>query len=326
MYRIAFLINPVSGGGEGGAVFGRLGEILGSFGLAEHEWAAEITEEARVAEQTDRLLAESRTLIAVGGDGTLGIVLDRVRRLRPRTRIGLIPLGTGNDLGRALGIWRVYDMKGLVACIKRLLQAPAQPFDLWDAGGGAATVVSYLSAGMDAAVLRDFDQARRAGIVRGGALGNKLFYLKALLRRARHRFPHGARARLQTPNGPVDIDLAGKRALLAANIDSYAAGAHPVPGNRMDDGLLEVVVFDTLWRFALVAGVSRILPRIAARIRLERHGASRITLELPAGTPVQIDGEDFTERFGGEDSTELTVGFAARVRLLDLRRSFYALF
>src|SRR5690606_31137564 len=113
MHKLAFLINPASGGGAGGEVFGRLEEILGSFGLKRESWVAELTETGRLEEQTDALIRSARKLIAVGGDGTLGVVLDRVRRLKPGTVIGLIPLGTGNDLGRALGVYRVYDAKGL---------------------------------------------------------------------------------------------------------------------------------------------------------------------------------------------------------------------
>lgn len=323
MYRLAFLINPVSGGGAGAGVYARLEEVLDSFGLKRESWTAELTEADRLEEQADTLILSSRKLIAVGGDGTLGIVLDRVRRLRPGTVIGLIPLGTGNDLGRSLGVYRVYDAKGLIACIKRLLRAPSLPFDLWDAGRGAATVVSYLSTGLDAAVLRDFDGARKRGAVRGGALGNKLYYLRALAARAGYRFPAGARARLETPDGPVDLDLEGRRALLAANIDSYAAGARPVPGNRFDDGLLEVVVFDTLWRYLLVVSLSRVFPGASRWLHPERHRATRVELTLPDDAPIQIDGEDFTGRL---PAGPLAVGFAARVRLLDLRRSFYALF
>lgn len=323
MHKIAFLINPVSGGGVGAKVSARLGEILGSFGMKPESWTLELTETGRLEEQTDALLRSSRKLIAVGGDGTLGIVLDRVRRLRPHTVIGLIPLGTGNDLGRALGVYRVYDEKGLVACLKRLLMAPKLPFDLWDAGDGAATVVSYLSAGLDAAVLRDFDQARKRGEVLGGALGNKLFYLRALLARATSRFPPGAHVRLETDQGPLEISLEGKRALLAANIDSYAAGAHPVPGTLFDDGRLDVAIFDTLWRYVLVAALSRLLPGTARWARVPHYRVSSVELFLPPETPVQIDGEDFTGRF---PEGPLRIRFAARVRLLDLRRSFYALF
>jgi diacylglycerol kinase (ATP) len=323
MRQLAFLINPVSGGGAGLEVFGRLEEILDSFGVKREAWTAELAEAGRVGEQAEALLRGTRKLIAVGGDGTIGEVLDRARRVRTGATIGLIPLGTGNDLGRALGVYRVYDAKGLVACLKRLLRAPALPFDLWDAGTGAATVASYLSAGLDAAVLRDFDRARKRGVVRGGALGNKLFYLRALARRVAWRFPAGTRARLETDAGSVELDLEGKRALLAANIDSYAAGARPVPGNLFDDGRLEVVVFDALWRYALVTALSRFAPPVARWARPRRYRASKVELFLAAGTPVQIDGEDFT---GKLPANPLSIAFAARVRLLDLRRSFYALF
>lgn len=322
MYRIAFLINPVSGGGVGRDVFHRLDEILGSFGVSPDSWIAELTEADRMEEQADRLIRSARKLIAVGGDGTMGIVLDRTRRLHARAIIGLIPLGTGNDLGRALGIYRVYNAKGLVACLKRLLMAPALPFDLWDAGPGRATVVSYLSAGLDAAVLHDFDRARRRGKLRGGALGNKLFYLRALLARKGYRFPPGARARIETEQGSVEMELEGKCVLLAANINSYAAGARPFPGNRFDDAMLEVTAFDTLWQYALVTAISRVLPGIARWIRLPRHRARKIRLYLPPGIPLQIDGEDSTDCFKGE----LSLSFAMRARLLDLRRSFFALF
>ena len=210
MRQLAFLINPVSGGGAGAEVFGRLEEILNSFGVKREAWTAELAEAGRVGDQAEALLRGTRKLIAVGGDGTIGEVLDRARRVRASATIGLIPLGTGNDLGRALGVYRVYDAKGLVACLKRILRAPALPFDLWDAGGGAATVASYLSVGLDAAVLRDFDRARKRGVVRGGALGNKLFYLKALFARSGWRFPAGARAVLKTDAGTVEIDLAGR--------------------------------------------------------------------------------------------------------------------
>ncbi len=325
MFKLAFLINPVSGGGVGREVFARLEEILDSFGVKRDSWTAEMTDATRLEEQADALILSSRKLIAVGGDGTLGIVLDRVRRLRPNTTIGLIPLGTGNDLGRALGVYRVYNSKGLVACLKRLLKAPGLPFDLWDAGDGQTTLVSYLSTGLDAGVLRDFDRARKRGKLFGGAVGNKLFYLRAFLLRMRYKFPAGAQVRLETDKGWIDIPLQGKRVLLAANINSYAAGAHPFPGNRFDDGVLEVAIYETLWKYFLITAGSRVLPRLARWMRRSQptYHARRLELRLPHGTPLQIDGEDRTNHFPGEN---LTVSFVARVRLLDLRRSFYALF
>ncbi len=323
--ELAFLINPVSGDGVGRRVFRQLGEVLDSFHLDRGIWTAEFTDPQRAPEQIDGLLRAARKLIAVGGDGTLGAVLDRARRLRPDTAVGLIPLGTGNDLARALGIYRVYDAKGLIACLKRLLRAPSHVFDLWDVGGDN-TLVAYLSAGLDAAVLHAFDQARKRGGIRGGTLGNRVYYVGSFLSHARYRLPAGARLRCETETGEKVLELEGRRTVLVANINSYAAGAHPFPENRFDDGRLEVSVFDALWKYTLVTGGSRLIPPLARWLRggLPRYRVKSLTLELPPGTPVQIDGEDRTG-FCAQGGP-LTVSLAARVRLLDLRRSFYALF
>ena len=323
MLELAFLINPISGGGVGKQVYQRLGEILDSFGMDRAAWTAELTDVQRLSEQTEELLLRSQTLIAVGGDGTIGMVLDCVRRLRPATAIGLIPLGTGNDLGRALGIYRVYNAKGLIACLKQLLKAPSQPFDLWDVGG-KATLVSYRSAGLDAAVLRDFDRARKKGSIPGGAFGNKLYYARAFFRRMNYQLPIGSRVRIETSEGWMELPLEERRVFLAANINSYAAGAHPFAGGNFDDGVLEIAVFASIWKYAFVTLGARGFPFLGKwmRRKLRRYHAKNVVLSLPPETPLQIDGEDFTAK----TESPLTVSFAAHVRLLDLRSSFYALF
>lgn len=325
MYELAFLINPISGGGVGKSVFHRLGEILDSFGMNRADWTAELTDRELLAEQTSVLLQSSRKLIVVGGDGTIGMVLDCLRKLRSPTAIGLIPLGTGNDLGRALGIYRVYNAKGLIACLKRLLKAQSQPFDLWDVDG-RGTLVSYLSAGLDAVVLRAFDLARKQGRLRGGVLQNKLYYLRSFFTHRGYRLPDGAMARLETSEGILDLPLGGRRVFLAANINSYAAGANPFTGSHFDDGMMEIAVFASIWTFALVTAGARGFPPLARWMRrhLRRYRARKITLTLPSGTPIQIDGEDFTP--DSDSKTAWTVSLAARVQLLDLRSSFYALF
>src|SRR5438128_2533514 len=92
---IAFLINPISGGGIGRRVFHQLPEIMASFGFQHSEWSASLTDANRLEAQTDTVLASAKKVIAVGGDGTIGFVLNRLRlKDMPNTEIGLIPLGT----------------------------------------------------------------------------------------------------------------------------------------------------------------------------------------------------------------------------------------
>jgi diacylglycerol kinase family enzyme len=218
----------------------------------------------------------------------------------------------------------VYDAKGLIACLKQLLKAQSHSFDLWDVGG-KATLVSYLSAGLDASVIRNFDQARKLGKLQGGSFKNKLYYLKSFCSQLHYRLPEGSHARIETSDGVFELPLAGRRAFLAANINSYAAGAHPFSGGRFDDGVLEIAVFASVWKYIFVTVGSRSYPTVAQwmRRKLRWYRAYTVTLTLPTGTPVQLDGEDFTS---AAQESAITISFAARVQLLDLRRSFYALF
>jgi len=46
----------------------------------------------------------SETIIAAGGDGTLNEVINGVGENLTDVRVGLLPLGTGNDFGRSIGL------------------------------------------------------------------------------------------------------------------------------------------------------------------------------------------------------------------------------
>ncbi len=323
---IAFLINPISGGGVGKRVFNQLPEIMDSFGFERGDWKAELTEASRLEAQTDSLLASARKVIAVGGDGTIGFVLNRLRKQDLReTEIGLIPLGTGNDLGRALGIFRIYNERGLLACVKRLLKAQCVRFDMWDVNG-KLTMASYVSLGMDAAVLHDFDVARKAGKIPTGSIFNKLFYVKAFTSRSPHRISGKCTLLIDTGRGKERIELDGTICCVAANINSYAAGARIFPSARFDDRTLEIAVFDRLWKFSLLVGMTRIVPRFAKlmgrHIRLYRARS----LEIIGGNGefCQLDGEDITAFL--KETGRLVIKPSRQVLLLDLRRSFFSLF
>lgn len=323
---IAFLINPISGGGIGKRVFHQLPEIMASFGFAPGAWRAELTESGRLESQTDGLLDSARKVIAVGGDGTIGFVLSRLRqRDLGDTEIGLIPLGTGNDLGRALGIFRIYDERGLLACVKRLLKAQCARFDLWDING-KLTMASYVSVGMDAAVLHDFDVARKAGKIPKGSLFNKLYYVKAFLARASGRISGDCALVLRLADGERRIELTGGLCCVVANVNSYAAGARLFPSARFDDGFLEVAVFDRLWKFALLAGTTRLFPRFAKLMgpHLRLYHARSVEIRGGSGEFCQLDGEDITAYLA--EAGALDIRPSRQVQLLDLRRESFSLF
>lgn len=323
---IAFLINPISGGGIGRTVFHQLPEIMESFGFSRNQWRAELTEAGRLAEQTDTLLAAARKVIAVGGDGTIGFVLNRLRLTRAQDiQIGLIPLGTGNDLGRSLGVFRIYNQRGLLACVKRILKAECATFDLWDVNGHL-TLASYLSLGMDAAILHDFDSARKKGRIPKGSLFNKLYYVKAFLARSGYRIAGNCSLLVSEGGREKRIELKGSLCCLIGNINSYAAGAHPFPTGCFDDRVLEVLILDRMWKFSLLVAASRIYPRFARFMK--RHlrilQARSVVISGCPGEFCQLDGEDVTAIM--RESGRLIIRPSRQVQILDLRQAFFSLF
>ena len=60
----------------------------------------------RDRDDLERALDElgDRLLVVAGGDGSLHVALDAMRRREPRPRVGLVPVGTGNDVARGAGL------------------------------------------------------------------------------------------------------------------------------------------------------------------------------------------------------------------------------
>ena len=74
-------------------------------------------------------------VLCCGGDGTIGWVLSVLDRLRDRITtvppVGIIPLGTGNDLSRCLGWGGGYSGQDLNAVVAEMLIADVVPLDRW---------------------------------------------------------------------------------------------------------------------------------------------------------------------------------------------------
>ncbi|MCI3922836.1 diacylglycerol kinase [Paenibacillus sp. TRM 82003] len=86
-------------------------------------------------------------IIAAGGDGTLNEVFSGLAELEYRPPVGVMPLGTTNDLARALGIPRSWD-----AAIDLIAEGVVRPIDIGQvnhryfmniAGGGSLTELTY---------------------------------------------------------------------------------------------------------------------------------------------------------------------------------------
>lgn len=230
-------------------------------------------------EQLDDALdaAAGHDLVVAGGDGSLHHVVQRLwnRGTLGHTAIGLIPLGTGNDLARSVGI--PLDPS---EAARRIVEGTARPLDLIvdDSGG---VVVNAAHAGIGAAAASRADDLK-------GRLGMAAYPLGALLAAAR---TDGWKLEVTVDGRP--LDLPGDRVLMVGigNGSSIGGGTPLCPGADATDGLLDVVVSTAVGPGARVAYANAL--RTGDHIRRDDVVAER-------GVEVRISGDPVGHNADGE--------------------------
>jgi len=227
-------------------------------------------------------LPEGSRVVAVGGDGTLNRWLPAL--LAKRLTLGLVPMGSGNDSARALGL---HGMPWTVA-LRHALDAAAEPMDTgrvcWTDLQGAsheAAFLSSLTTGFDSAIaLRALNGPRwLRGLPR---------YLWATLKEL---------AQLQTWSLSVTADdhlLANGRALFASSLNTptFGSGLPAVPNARINDGQLDALLAGPFNRL----GVCLMLPRLLAgrhlsHPRVQTRPYRVLDIRCQGGVPLTADGE-----------------------------------
>lgn len=98
-------------------------------------------------------------LVGVGGDGTACRIMQNILNIENRPKAGLIPLGTGNDLARALGLLGVLKSRGLDVLIDVLLAGKCTRLDLLNLND-SAIFSNYFGIGTDAKITKAFNTIR----------------------------------------------------------------------------------------------------------------------------------------------------------------------
>ncbi len=97
--KILVIANPAASGGKSTEVYHRFTDFLKSHSIPFQEYLTKGTDD----EKAIQALIEGnlpKTISVIGGDGTLNIVLNSLPSLK--TKIHLIPAGTGNDFSKEL--------------------------------------------------------------------------------------------------------------------------------------------------------------------------------------------------------------------------------
>lgn len=281
------IVNPASCNGATGH---RIETVAAKLRAGLGDVVIETTRCPRDAERIAREAAAggAARIVVAGGDGTTSEVVTGLLSagLGGRVSLALLPLGTGGDLARGLGIPRSLD--AAIAAIARGKQRAidAGALRLRTAAGAEREVhfLNVASAGISGLVTSFVNDAPKA-------LGGTLSFLLGTLRAIARFRPAAARIRV---DGHVVYE--GLLSLAAAANGRYFGGGMQIaPQARPDDGLLDVVWIEGRPRPWLL----RRLPKLytASHLREEGVGAVRgrvLEVDPVAGAPplrVEVDGE-----------------------------------
>lgn len=220
---------------------------------------------------------DGRTPVLVGGDGSVHTAVAALRgsgELSPDAPLGLVPLGTGNDLARTLGI--PLDPAGAARAV---LTAQPRALDLIvDDAGGIVVNVVHLGVGAEA--------AQRAGTLKD-RMGKAAYAVGGVLAGATAT---GWDLRVSVDGSLLDTD--GPVLMVGiANGRTIGGGAELAPDAVPDDGLLDVVVATSTGPLARLG--------FGVAMRDGEH-VEREDVLTARGRTVTVSGESFPLNADGE--------------------------
>jgi len=215
---------------------------------AKVETACCDTKEQFLQAVRDALSSDCERIIVAGGDGTVSSAIATTwQQSAEPAELAIIPLGTGNDLARSLGI---FNADILQAC-ETALEGPSCPIDLICITEDTETIfVNAATGGFGGEVTSNVttDDKRR--------WGGFAYWLSALSRLAELQEYHIS---LELDGHIHEQDIYG---LAVGNGRFVGGGFQIAPDALLDDGLMDIVVIPALPKVELLsAGINFFLGR-----------------------------------------------------------------
>jgi diacylglycerol kinase (ATP) len=273
------ILNPTAGRGQGSQ---RREAIEKAFPHAQ------IFQTAHSGEATDlahRAANEGAALvIAAGGDGTLGEVLNGI--FGTEARLGILPVGTGNDFARTLGIGADWNraLETLRAGMVRTGTVRTVDVGKVEIGGQSRYFLNVAGAGFDSRCAARINEHRPKILAK---LSGTTAYIVAVL--SELRTYQTAHIRLEL-DGRV-VESQGIMCAIA-NAQTYGGGMKVAPDADLSDGLFDICLIKDVSAFEFL----RAFPGVFAgkhihHPKVEMFRAAKVKLQCEPPLPVLVDGD-----------------------------------
>lgn len=269
--RVVVILNPASGRGAGGAAESKIRAALDGIGCPDAEiWktshsghAVDLAQEA-VSNGVERICA-------AGGDGTVAEVLRGM--FGSGAVLGIIPVGTGNDFVRTIGI-----PKDIEKAVEIAVKGDAKPVDVGQVNG--LPFINLCACGFDAVVGERINKGFK--YLRGTAA-----YIAAVFTTL---------VKFKASNFRVEVDgqVHESRAMLCcvANAMCYGGGMMVAPMANVSDGQFDVVMVEEVGKIQALALFSKVFK--GGHIgdpKVKTYKGSQVKISCEPPLPVLCDGE-----------------------------------
>jgi YegS/Rv2252/BmrU family lipid kinase len=280
--QVALIVNSLAGRGVAGRSAEQVAQAFRDGGAAVETLFTRSRGDgeslALTAAQTNQLV------VAVGGDGTVNEVARGVLRSQSEAQLAVVPLGSGNDFAKVLGMPRRPR-----AAVQSILASNSYHVDL----GRVVTVnhddrrealfINAVGVGFDALVANEAQYSKKAR----GVAGYLYLALRTLLK---WTYPdievecHGSRFSA----GPTLLATAG-------NGTCSGGGFYLTPGASPTDGQLDVCVIGRPTPFGLLSLVPALLRGThLTHDAVSSKRATSVDIRSSSGLFVHVDGEVVT--------------------------------
>ncbi|AUX41767.1 hypothetical protein SOCE26_031900 [Sorangium cellulosum] len=275
--RISIIVNPAAGNAAQAARLRDLSAGRAGVELLETEGPGHGRELARAAVE-----AGADLVVAAGGDGTINEIVQGLGPYRDRARLALLPLGTGNDLARTLGV-PLDPAEAFALLDEDHVEAQTRKLDLVhvESAGQTRYCLNVAAGGFSGQV----DEALTDDMK---ATWGPLAYLRSAMKVLPDLTGY------QTTIAWDDQEFERVEALnvIVANGRTCAGGMRVASRASMEDGLLDVVIV----RYASLLDLAAVAARLLAGTYLSsdevmHRRASRVRIAAKPGMWFNVDGE-----------------------------------
>jgi YegS/Rv2252/BmrU family lipid kinase len=276
------LVNPASANGSTGKRWPTLAARIAAAGVRGDALMSERPGHlGQLA--SDAVRHGARSLVVVGGDGTIHEVADGLLAagLGTAAELSVLPLGTGKDFARSLRI-----PARLEAALEVARHGEVRTIDVGratytvDGGEAQSYFANFAGAGISGAI------ARRANVTTK-ALGGRLSFMLATL---------AVFSRWKPSEMTVTIDGVERQLrlleALAMNGDYTAGGMWVAPEAAPDDGLFDAVLIGDFSKAEFATTFPKIYRgRHVGHRKVEIVRARDLRVDAPTRLPIVLDGE-----------------------------------